>query len=180
MVKKDDPRHRDKIFSLPDPRPSEPERTAVVAVDLEEWAEAREALARLETRLEASREDVRRAVEYARGLEVECDRLAEESNQIRRRIGELRSEVDAERGRREELTEQYHFVLQELEKNAGISARYHVERGRREEAEERLEEVQAEVRRLQDKLQEIGRALEEARQRGFKAELGPLTVEVKR
>lgn len=156
------------------------ERTRVVAVGFEDWTQARESLARLETRLESSQEDVRRAVEYARNLEEECDRLASVVEDADARTALVRTELDEERGRRQELTEQYQFVVKELESIGSLRGRYHLERGRREEAEDRLEALANENLAIKRELERLLGALEEAQRRGFKAEVGPLTVELKR
>jgi hydroxypyruvate isomerase len=156
------------------------ERTALVAIALEEWTLARESLARLETRLESAQEDVRRAVEYARNLEEEYDRLAALVDDAENQAAAVRSEFDEERGRRQELAEQYRFVLGELEAMGGLRGKYHLERGRREEAEDRLEALGNENLAMRRHIERLEEALEEARRRGFRAEVGPLIVEIKR
>ncbi len=158
----------------------EPSPTQVVSVAFKEWTSTTEALARREIKLLSAREDVRRAVEYAQQLEEECDRLADEANQTRQRVGQLRSEVDREKGRRQQLEEQYQFVLGELEQMGGLRARYHLERGRREQADQKIEEMTDELHQINRHIDKLTAALKEAEERGFKAAIGPLTVEIKR
>lgn len=155
------------------------ERTDVVSVGLGEWTAARASLARLETRLESSKEDVRRAVEYARELEEECDRLAHLVEHTREQISEVESELDEQRGRRRELQKQYAAVVEKLEELSGIRGRYHLERGRREQSEEQVQKQNEEIHHLQRKIDALTDAVEQARRQGFRAELGPLTVELK-
>lgn len=156
-----------------------PTSTSIIALELESWTDARAALARLEAHLESSKEDVRRAVDYARELEIECDRLAELSQQKNRDIAQIQSDLDEERGRSEELREQYEFIVARLEEMSGLRGRYHLERGRREQSETRNEELRRENEAMRRQLDALTEALEEARQQGFRAELGPLTIEIK-
>ena len=152
-------------------------RTDVVTVELDEWTDARASLERIESKLESSREDVRRAVEYARELERECDRLADAHEASRNRRDELRTELDEERGRRMELQQQFEEVVETLEKMSGIRGRYHLERARRQEAEEKNELQTEEIRRLEKRIRQLDKALDDAREAGFSAEIGGLTVE---
>lgn len=151
-----------------------------VAVELGEWTEARESLARLESKLEASRRDVQRAVEYARELEQECDRLADVADRAQKQTTEVRSELDEERGRRRELQQQYEQVVERLEDLSGIRGRYHLERARREETDEKRREQAERIEELERQLEALTEALQKAREAGFTAELGALTVEWKR
>lgn len=155
-------------------------RTEIVAVGLSQWTEARQSLARLESKLEASREDVRRAVGYAQKLEEECDRLADVGQTERNRAADICSELNEERGRRRELEEQYQFVVEKLEEMSSLRGRYHLERGRRESAEEHNRSLSDKISRLEDQIGDLTKALEEARQQGFRIELGDLLLEFKR
>lgn len=155
-------------------------RTDVVAVGLDEWTDARESLARLESRLQASRKDVRRAVEYARELESECDRLADVADKTRRQADEVRGELEEERGRANELRKQYADVVERLEQLSGVRARYHLERARRQEAQEQLEQQSEQIQKMQRKIEQLTEALQKAREAGFSAEIGALTVEWKK
>lgn len=153
------------------------QKTELVSVNFDDWTEARESLARLETKLESSREDVRRAVDYARELEEECDRISDIAETRRDELDEVRARLDEERGRREQLEEEYEAVVERLEQMSNIRGRYHLERGRREEAEEEIERQREELRQLKDRLDQLTEALHRARQQGFVAELGNLTIE---
>ncbi len=159
----------------------EPEETTrIVALHLHKWTDARESLARLETELRSSKEDIRRAVEYARGLEEECDRLADLQHETQHRIGEVQSELAEERGRRLELEEQYQHLVERLETLSGIRGRYHLERGRREQAQEQNQALTSRLHELERDLESMTEALEEARRQGFRVDLGPLSIELKR
>ena len=160
--------------------PKPDDHTDTVAVGLEEWATAREALARLEVRLESRTEDVSRAVEYARELEAECDRLADLIEDARAATAEAEAELNEERGRSAELRERNAQLIEQLEELSGIRARVHLERGRREEAEEAQQDQQEQIHRLQRRVEELTEALEEAKEAGFTAEVGALTIEWKR
>ncbi len=151
--------------------PPEPEegRTELVAVGLREWTRARASLEGLKSKLEASKEDVRRAVEYARKLEEECDRLAG-----------LAERLDEERGRRQELQKQHQFIVEKLEELSGIRGRYHLERGRREQLEEKAQTKDEKIQTLQREIETLSEALKEAHEAGFRAEIGPLSVELKK
>lgn len=154
--------------------------TALIAVQLNDWTDAREALGRLEARLESSKEDVRRAVDYARDLEAECDRLADVAEQYRRETSEVRSQLDEQRGRTQQLQQQYADVLERLEELQRIRGRYHLERNRREDADQTVSEQREELEHLRRHIQRLTEALEEAQRRGFSVELGALSVEWKR
>lgn len=154
--------------------------TKFVAVHFTDWTNSRETLARLNAELEASREDIRRAVAYAEELEEEADRLADEANENRRKNAAIRAQLDEERGRRLELEEQFQALLTQFEESTSLRARYHLERGRREEADEENKALRQELQDLKNLLNRLEDALEEARQKGFKAEIGPLTVQLKR
>lgn len=171
----------DATGSSPKADADEPAQTTrVVALHLEQWTGARESLARLDSELQSSREDVRRAVDYARELEGECDRLADLHRETEGRIAEIRSEFDEERGRRLELEERCEHLVERLEELSGIRGRFHLERGRREQLEEENDGLTERVRNLERDLETLHEALEEARRQGFKVELGPLSIELKR
>lgn len=155
-------------------------RTDLVAIGFDEWTDAREALARLETRLESRNEDVRRAVDYARQLEEECDRLADVVEQTRDQVDEVHAELAEQRGRNAELRDQYQAVVEQLNKLSGIRGRYHLERNRREDAEAKQQQQADQIRQLQRSVEQLTAAIEEAREAGFSAELGALTIEWKR
>ena len=155
-------------------------RTRLVALELREWTDAQSLLARLESKLDASEEDVGRAVDYARQLEEECDRLAALLQKRDEQTARVRTELDEERGRRLELEEQHQFVVERLEELSGIRGRYHLERGRREQLEEDLSKRNEEFAQLQRHAERLTEALEEAKEQGFRAEIGPLKVELKR
>ena len=155
------------------------DRTELVSVKLREWTQSRASLARQSSRLEASREDVQRAVAYARELEEECDRLGDLCDKARRQRESVQSELDEERGRRRELEEQAAFIIEKLETLSGIRGRYHLERGRREQSDELTREQAEKINKLQRQVEVLTEALEEARSQGFRAELGPLTLELK-
>lgn len=155
------------------------QHTEFVSIRLGDWTTSRESLARLESELEASREDVRRAVDYARSLEQECDRLADVLRNTEQKMADLRSELDEERGRRRELQEQHAELLERLEELSGIRGRFHLERGRREQIEEQHQQLAEQHRNLKRDAQRLHDALDKARRQGFRVELGPLSIELK-
>ncbi len=162
------------------PEVDEPSKTTkLVALDLQDWTTAREALARLESKLESAQEDVRRSVEYARGLEEECDRLADLQHNTKARIAEIHAELDEERGRRLEAQKQCEHLTERLEELSGMRGRYHLERGRREQAQEENQALSEQNDTLRRDLEILSEALKEAKAQGFRFELGPLSVEFK-
>lgn len=154
--------------------------TKFVAVHLADWTTSRETLASLQTELQASREDVRRAVAYAQELEDEADRLADQSNENRRQNAQIRAQLHEEKGRRLELEEQFQSLLGQFEESTSLRARYHLERARRQQSDEENTALKKELHELKSLVEKLDEALEDAKSKGFKAELGPLTVEIKR
>lgn len=154
-----------------------PQATSMIALALSDWTEARETLARLRAELESSREDVRRAVDYARELERECDRLADVVNRHNDELQEREKKLARARGHHRELREQYDQVLARLEAMSALRGRYHLERGRREQAQEEIDALRDENQDLHRQLEALSEALEEAQRQGFRAELGPLVIE---
>jgi DNA repair exonuclease SbcCD ATPase subunit len=128
---------------------------------------------RLEAKLEASQNDVGRAVDYVADLEAEHDRLAEER-------AELADALQHERGRREQLQNEREQLRAELAVLTGMRAKFHLERGRREQAEHRRDELRDELETLRRELDELARQLDDEQQRRLRLALGSLSVEVRR
>lgn len=140
---------------------------------LDQMGELRQNRGRLEAELDASQNDVTRAVTYVTDLEEELERLDEER-------AELREALQEERGRRLELEEQYDQLRSEHQLVTGARAKYHLERGRREQAEQKCEELRGELIGLHRELESLSHKLDDEQQRRLKLALGSLSLEIRK
>lgn len=140
---------------------------------LAQLGELRDTRGRLEAKLEASRGDVDRAVDYVAQLEDELDRVSAER-------GELADELQEERGRRLELEEQHAQVRAELHELTGVRAKFHLERGRREQAEHKLDELRAQLTDMHRQLDQLTHQLDDEQARRLKLALGSVSLEIRR
>ncbi|QDG51577.1 hypothetical protein FIV42_12720 [Persicimonas caeni] len=149
------------------------ELVALIREQLDQVSELRQNRGRLEAELDASQNDVTRAVTYVTDLEEELDRLDEER-------AELREALQEERGRRLELEEKYDQLRSELQIVTGARAKYHLERGRREQAEQKCEELRGELTHLHRELEKLSHKLDDEQQRRLKLALGSLSLEIRK
>lgn len=149
------------------------ELVGLLREQLDQMGELRHNRGRLEAELDASQNDVTRAVTYVTDLEDELERLDAER-------AELREALQEERGRRLELEEQYDQLRSELQIVTGARAKYHLERGRREQAEQKSEELRDELTQLHRELESLSHKLDDEQQRRLKLALGSLSLEIRK
>lgn len=149
------------------------EMFGVIRDQLGQIADLQAKRGRLEAELEASKNDVGRAVDYVTQVEEELDRLAAERDELEQSLRE-------ERGRRLEIEETFEKVQAQLQELTGARARHHLERGRREQAEQKADALRDELGELRRELDRLARELDDEQQRRLRLALGKLSVEVRR